>query len=39
MDDKNLSIGGFSVERKDRCDGRKGMELLATSGIASCIKD
>ena len=24
MDDNNLSIEGFSVERKDRCDGRTG---------------
>ena len=24
MDDRNLSIEGFSVERKDRCDGRIG---------------
>ena len=24
MDDNNLSIGGFSLERKDRCDGRTG---------------
>ena len=24
MDDNNLSIGGFSVERKDRCDGCTG---------------
>ena len=24
MDDKNLSIEGFSLERKDICDGRTG---------------
>ena len=24
MDDNNLSIEGFSLERKDRCDGRRG---------------
>ena len=24
MDDNNLSIEGFSLERKDRCDGRTG---------------
>ena len=27
MDDTNLSIEGFSVERKDRCDGRTGDEV------------
>ena len=41
MDDNNLSIEGFSLERKYRCDGRTGggVELQATVGIASCITD
>ena len=39
MDDNNLSIGGFSVETKDRCDGRTEGGLPATLGIAPCIKD
>ena len=33
MDDKNLSIEGFSVERKDKCDGRTG------GGIACYIRN
>ena len=39
MDDNNLSIEGFSVERKDISDGRTGVESPATLGIASRIKD
>ena len=33
MDDNNLSIEGFSVERKDRCDGRTG------GGVACYIRN
>ena len=33
MDDTNLSIEGFSVERKDRCDGRTG------GGVACYIRN
>ena len=29
MDDNNLSIEGFSVERKDRCDGCTGGGVLS----------
>ena len=39
MDDTNLSIDGFSVERKEiEAMVAQGVELPATSGIASCIK-
>ena len=33
MDDNNISIEGFSVERKDRCDGRTG------GGVARYIRN
>ena len=33
MDDNNLSIEGFSVERKDRCDGHTG------GGVACYIRN
>ena len=39
MDDNNLSIEGFSVEGKIDAMDAHGVELPATLGIASCIKD